>query len=363
MARNTKQTSQRPESAAGANAILTPDQIAQLWERGYTVIPRTLFGRDPYAVADAIQRPGMAQQWGDKAKVAEYRANGWRMVTNEAWPGLFAPYGAVGDVEIDQLVLMHKPQHQIDRVAAANRAKAHQNIRDWEQRQRDAGFSVEINQYDPNVDYSDQSVGTPMGDTFSGNAGPDPDLSDVANNGGMLIHKKGGAPTIDTTVDIPRNLMPHVKDILAERDALCQEAVNGEHDDIVASYDKALKENPHAPKWPTLRAIAMPKAIERIRAKLKAQEGTDDGHEAKGDTSDAAGTTGSDAGSVDGDADRGRGAAAGDAPGSGGDGAAEFVTRSEPDGGASGVGRETGASTGIGSEPGAAPADQSSDQS
>lgn len=266
----------RPDKADGPHAVISTQQVADLWERGYAVIPRSLFGRDPYAIADAIKRPGMAQQWGDKPRKAEYLAQGWRMVVNEAWPGLFSPYGAVGDVEVDGLILMQKPQHEVDRVHAQNHAQAQKNVDDWIDRQRAAGFSVEIMQ---NVSTDSDAVG------------PDPSLSEAANNGGMILHKKDGIPTVDTTVGIPRDMMPYVSEILKERDRLCEECVAGSHDDLVDQYDAALKANPQAPKWPTLRAIAMPKAIANVRAKLKAQEGATDGSEAEDTTQHADGNS------------------------------------------------------------------------
>lgn len=228
---------QRPESAEGPLKVISQQQIGDLWAAGFTIIPRTLFGRDPYATADAIKRPGMAQQWGDKAQEATYRAQGWKIVYREDWHGLFAPFGQIGEVEIDGLVLMRRPQHEVDRVHAENHAKAHKNVEDWIDRNAGDGFSVEIKE-----------------------SGKD-----------TVRRNVNGALTLDTTVGIPRDMQPHIGVVLAERDRICSAYANGEYvaPALIAAFDQALQNNPQAEKWPLLRSIVLPTAIENVRAQLK----------------------------------------------------------------------------------------------
>lgn len=223
--------------------VVSDEQMRLLWAFGFTVIPRTLFGRDPYEIARAIQRPGMAQQWGDVAQRERYVAEGWRIVAAQDWPGLFGPIGYVGDAEINGLVLMQRPQHEVDLATDAAHFRGREMAEVWKDRVAADGFTAEVGE---------------------------------APSGDAVVRSVEGANTIDLVSAIPRDMMSHVHAILRERDRLCDRHVKGLTDKFSAAFDAAMKANPQAAKWPTLRAIVMPMAVENVRALIK-QEGANDG--------------------------------------------------------------------------------------
>jgi hypothetical protein len=354
--------------ADGPHAVLSPAQIVDLWEAGFTVIPRNLFGRDVYAVADAIKRPGMAQQWGDVSKFMEYLSQGWKPVKNLDWPGLFQPYREYGDgpddnVEIDGLMLMQQPQHKVEAAHAANHAaagaieerSATQIEQEWMSnwvKQRAAleigtmeyvGHIVKLVEFvrppkepyqmDPrsaeiaaiaNEDRLRRKKQTPeevtaeliaegfFVETEFGNLPKMGEVDIRSRKSNEILRDVNGVPTIDTTVGIPRDMTPYIGVILNERDRLCDEYSQGGGGQFIDAYAAAIEANPQAEKWPLLRSIVLPTAIENVRAQLKqggsnaddTTQATDSGSSAAdrpdGCADDAAGGSGRDAAVDDG---------------------------------------------------------------
>jgi len=220
---------------------LSRGQVQDLWGAGFTVIRRNTFGDDLYEIADRVCRPGMAQQWCDANRKKEFVADGWEVVPSERYPGLFAPYSYVGDVEIGGLILLECPKHKVEKAKAAQVAAAHKLVDDWKEK---------------------------WGGQFSGEA-----------TVGTQTVKIGETKTIENVTAIPRELTPYIAQIFNERDYLAKqyadESANTEAvwstlliSEIAGKMDDVMKDNPDAPKWPTLNAIVLPYAIENIRKQI-----------------------------------------------------------------------------------------------
>ena len=108
------------------------DALHDLWGAGFTVIRRNTFGNDVYELADRVKRPGMARQWVDKSEVSKFTDSGWSIVDCEDYPGLFAPFGYAGPVEVGRLSLVECPQHKVDAAKRAQIAAAEKLITDWQ---------------------------------------------------------------------------------------------------------------------------------------------------------------------------------------------------------------------------------------
>jgi hypothetical protein len=111
---------------------ISRDQLQDMWGAGFTVIRRNTFGNDIYELADRVKRPGMARQWMDRDEISQHIANGWKTVFCEDYPGLFAPYGYEGAVEIVALRLFECPQHRVDKAKQAQVAAAEKLVTDWQ---------------------------------------------------------------------------------------------------------------------------------------------------------------------------------------------------------------------------------------
>ena len=82
--------------------------------------------------------------------------------------------------------------------------------------------------------------------------------------------------TIETTVQLPPDMLPHMAEVFAERDRLytdLQVAANvgttsDRQTDILQQYHEALKDDPIILKGPTFNALLLPWAIENVRKQL-----------------------------------------------------------------------------------------------
>jgi hypothetical protein len=111
---------------------ISRDQLQDMWGAGFTVIRRNTFGNDVYELADRVKRPGMARQWVARAEILDNLWPSWARVACEDYPGLFAPFGYVGPVEIGDLGLLECPQHRVEKAKQDQVAAAEKLVTDWQ---------------------------------------------------------------------------------------------------------------------------------------------------------------------------------------------------------------------------------------
>ena len=247
-------------------ANLLGDKVDDLWGLGYTITKRQ---RDPYDLPkEAIPR-GLAYQWNPQpgdlalepdarrkatgAKVQDDPVGGWRPVNHERHPGVFGPWGMTGPIEVGGLWLCERPEEANNQAQAKRVAAAHQQVADWAEKFGGAGISGGV---------SIGGVGLEVGS--------DKRLQDEAF--------ETPAKTIETTVRMPPDMLPHMAEVFAERDRLYAEIqeFSGRdtkrpnwHIEVLARYSMALQIDPSIPKGPTFNTLLLPRAIDNVRAKLK----------------------------------------------------------------------------------------------
>jgi len=171
---------------------VTYNQLQDMWGAGFTIISRNTFGHDIYELADRVKRPGMARQWVDKPDIDKFLANGWRQVFNEDYHGLFAPYGYVGPIEIGSLLLVECPQHKVDKFKQEQVASAHKLVDDWHA-QYGGGFAGSV------------TVGT---------------QTKLGEMDTVQTTKVGSTQSIEAIITVPRDMIPYIDRIWAERKRL-----------------------------------------------------------------------------------------------------------------------------------------------
>lgn len=222
---------------------ISRDQLQDMWGAGFTVIRRTTFGNDVYELADRVKRPGMARQWVDKQELDKFVSGGWFKVECQDYPGLFAPFGYVGPVQIGQLKLIECPQHRVDRAKQAQVDAANKLVTDWQQK---------------------------WGGEFSGSvtvAGQ----TELSKLDAVKTLQIGSTKTIENTTAIPKDMVPYIAQIFEERDRLADDYTKGlgeETAEEAQHFNAVMLEYPDAAKWPTLNAILLPKAIENVRKRI-----------------------------------------------------------------------------------------------
>jgi len=216
--------------------MISQEIITELWASGFTLTRRLA---DPTQIPAADIPMGRSYQWmhleHDQALLS---GGGWAPVPHSRHPGRFAPWGTAGNIEWSGLGLFEKPKFEIEAEHAASHAKAHQNVADWVKRTA-AEFSGHV------------SVGT----------SPDDVTTAVV-----------GDKTIENVTRIPKDMQPFLAEIFTERDRLgdlfARDPENPEVADFAQPYTRAIDADPAAPKWPTLNAIILPRAIENVRKTL-----------------------------------------------------------------------------------------------
>lgn len=218
---------------------ISRDQLQDMWGAGFTVIRRDTFGHDIYELADRVKRPGMARQWFGNDDLRKAEVEGWRQVLSEDYPGLFAPHGYAGAIEIGGMHLFELPQHRVDRAKQSAVEVAAKQIDDWAARNAAQGFA--------------------------GGA-------TVINSGGATVVEVG--KSFETTTHIPRDMMPWIGPIFEERDRLYGDLVGkwnagqelSEEQMLVRErYFDVSDADPTALKGPTLNALLLPIAIANVR--------------------------------------------------------------------------------------------------
>lgn len=119
--------------------VLAQDVIHELWGEGWTFVRRA---HDPFDV-DGVKPPiGMSYQWMPRANLEENPV--WEAVPMSRHPGAFAPINYEGDIELGGLVLAECRRSHVDETYAAMTAKAHQNVKDWIDRNAEAGLTGHV---------------------------------------------------------------------------------------------------------------------------------------------------------------------------------------------------------------------------
>jgi hypothetical protein len=208
--------------------ILGREKLDELWSEGYTVT-RSRPHIDPWHIPPEIIPRDRAYQWVSREHdLKHYEGLAWSRVPAERHPGVFAPWGYVGDVVIGDLILLEKPKAEVEAEHAKNHAKAHQNVADWYKGVASQGFT--------------------------GGA--------TVVKGDAVTHteiKQDGV----TSTELPPDMLPHLSAILKERDRLVAE----EHKAYLAQQDSVA---PPAETFDLLacRVRCMQQAIANIRARI-----------------------------------------------------------------------------------------------
>lgn len=211
--------------------------VQELWGLGLTVIPRVP-AEKVFDLANGLAPAGMAYQWEDGPRV------GWKFVPASRHPGLFMPYGHVGDIEVNGLWLSERPKAEVDAFHDETRRKARQNVADWYDRAGAQGFTGGV---------------TVLTD---GSGGRSSDIREI------------GLKTIEDATKIPMELMPYVSKIFAERDRLWADAGEwwGKLTPENLCYAKLSGLHPEWTRGQLMNAVLTPIAIENIRKRLEGTE-------------------------------------------------------------------------------------------
>lgn len=232
--------------------VVSTEVIEALWEAGYTILPRRR-GSDPFEIDQKFIPQGRAYQWfhlvHDKVR---FEHTGWAQVPASRHDGYFMPAGTAGAIEVNGLGLFEKPKDEVDKELAENANKAHKLVDDWIAK-TGAEFSGHIKAGDE-----------------AREVGHDKRIKDaIKESTGTFANPE--TKTIDTIVQIPRDMAHLIKEILDERDLLEGEVVQKDRTlkpgEIADRFYAAVEADPCAPWWPTLRAILLPMAIDNVRAK------------------------------------------------------------------------------------------------
>lgn len=238
--------------------VVSREIIDDLWGAGYTILPRKRHP-DPFFVPPEIVPATRSYQWWylvhDKAL---FEHTGWAAVPASRHDGYFMPAGFVGNIEVEGLGLFEKPKFEVDAERAARHTKAHQNVADWIKEQGGQGFTGSV------------TVGrqTKLGEL---------DAVDTADVGKVERHD---TKTIETTVRLPPDMLPHMAEVFAERDRLYYELIERweagdeakmtmQQVEVCAQYKMAVFKDPSILKGPALNALLLPYAVENVRKQLK----------------------------------------------------------------------------------------------
>jgi hypothetical protein len=228
---------------------ISEDAIQDLWGIGYTIVKRTT--GDPFEVPQQMVPQTRKYQWWhlvhDKFhffRPENCTPSGWAPVPASRHDGYFMPFGHKGDIEVGGLGLFEKSKLEVDQELAANTVAAHKQVADWVDK-TGAEFSGSVN-----IGGAEMAVGEQNRDVYA----------------------TSKTKTLETTVKIPKDMVPYMAQIFAERDRLKGEILlpdrNLKPGVIADKFYTAIDHNPEAPWWPTLHAILLPIAIENVRKQL-----------------------------------------------------------------------------------------------
>lgn len=243
---------------SAVSEIITTDQIHDLWGCGFTILPR-LRHPDPFFVPQEIVPQGRSYQWWhlvhdkfyfDPTAGGPSGAAGWAPVPASRHDGYFMLFGHTGDIEVNGLGLFEKSKFEVDQELTANIAAAHKQVEDWAAKVGGAGLSGEVKIY------GQDEIATPVG---GGEAVLD-----------LFVTLDGNV--LEVTTRVPKDMLPHMSAIFAERDRLKDEIVQLDRSlkpgEIADKFYAAVEADKSLPWWPTLHAILLPIAIENVRKSL-----------------------------------------------------------------------------------------------
>lgn len=242
---------------------VTRDQIEDLWSIGFTIVARSRHP-DPFHVPAEMVPRGRRYQWWHLVhdrihfeRPKDHTPSGWAPVPASRHDGYFMPFGHHGDIEVGGLGLFEKSAFEVQQELNANTAAAHKQVTDWaEKAGAELSGSVTVG-----------GVKTPVGDQAKATR--------------LFPDSK----TIETTVSMPQDMLPHMAEVFAERDRLYAElqglwenggVITIEQAKVCESYQRALKADPSILKGPTFNALLLPIAVDNVRKALKSQEKTDE---------------------------------------------------------------------------------------
>lgn len=230
--------------------IITQDQIQDLWGCGFTIVARRQHP-DPFFVPQEMVPQGRSYQWWhlihDKFHFHRDGGNfsGWAPVPASRHDGYFMPFGHTGDIEVNGLGLFEKSKFEVDQERKEQTSVAYKKVDDWI-KNTGAEFSGSVRIGDAALDVGDEPR-----DVFASSK----------------------SKTLETTVKIPKEMVPHMAAIFAERDRLKDEIVLPDRSimpgPLADKFYAAVEEDKSLPWWPTLHAILLPIAIENVRKGLK----------------------------------------------------------------------------------------------
>jgi hypothetical protein len=236
--------------------ILSGTVLSELWERGYTVVPRL---RDPFELPAELIPGGWSYQWNAE------KGKDWFSVLHQDHPGIFAPIGASGPVEVGGLFLQRKSKDKVDNTPEHSRKRSQQQLEAWADR-----FGMFVG-----------------GATILQTRGEEVVRTEITAGGGIETKietlERPQTKTVELVSKLPKDMIEHVDAIFTERDRLVEEMtdqVNGRQylhtysDDpdrqkMLDEFYDAMQADKGAPWWPTLHAIILPYAIEAVRQQLK----------------------------------------------------------------------------------------------
>lgn len=233
---------------------ITQENIEDLWGIGYTLVKRA--GGDPFHVPPEMIPATRSYQWWhlvhDKFHWDRGPESSWAPVSAARHDGYFMPFGHKGNIEILGLGLFEKSKVEVEQELASTAAAAHKQVQDWiEKAGAEFSGSVQIG-----------DLIAPVGDPVIAERIADRDIYAVSKT-----------KTIETTVKIPKDMIPYMAAIFEERDRLEAETMLPDRSlkpgEIADKFYAAIDAEKAAPWWPTLRAILLPIAIENVRKQLK----------------------------------------------------------------------------------------------
>jgi hypothetical protein len=214
--------------------------IQALWGMGLTIVPRAPADK-VFDLANGLAPRGMTYQWND-----DRQAKGWECVPAERHPGLFAPWGHIGPIEVNRLWLMERPKAEVDAFHAEAHRKARQNVDDWYSNVVVDGFTGGVTIL------------------MEGSGGRSSDIREV------------GDKTLEDATKIPRELTPYIGQIFEVRDRLWESSDQwwGKPTPEFSRYTELAQENPEWTRGQLMNAVLTPIAIEQTRKYYLATEGT-----------------------------------------------------------------------------------------
>lgn len=227
--------------------------VQALWDAGLSVVPRR--GGDQFEIHPSLVPGGWSYQWNTTPAEGD-----WRAVSHEDHPGIFAPLGASGPINLDGLWLVKKKGDIAEQVRREQVQKSRERLESWADR-----FGMFTG-----------------GATMLQTDGEEVVRTEIAAGKGVEVKRetfeRPATKTVELTTKIPKDMLAYIDQIFAERDRIVGELLVEEdgrprwRDDatpksqaIIRQFWEAVRVDMGAPWWPTLHAIILPYAIDNVR--------------------------------------------------------------------------------------------------